>query len=180
MNFIDIINENPDASNKIAFRFAQRGDCALILRFIRDLAKYEHMENEVVATEEMLAEWLIERRSADVLFAVVDEKEVGFALFFTNFSTFLGRAGLYLEDLYVLPEFRGQGIGTSIMRELAKIAVERGYGRFEWACLDWNIKSIELYRSFGAQPMSDWTTFRLSGDKLTGMAVFQPSTDSLA
>jgi len=164
------ISENPAASNSIAFRFAQRSDCALILSFIRDLAAFERMENEVVATEEMLAEWLFDKRSADVLFAIADGKEVGFALFFTNFSTFLGRAGLYLEDLYVLPEYRGCGIGTSIMRELANIAVKRGYGRFEWACLDWNTKSIELYRSYGAEPMSDWTTYRLSGDKLTRFA----------
>ena len=170
MSTKDIIYENPDASGNTAFRFAKRSDCALILRFIRDLAKFEHMENEVVATEEMLAEWLFDKRSADVLFAIADEKEVGFALFFTSFSTFLGRAGLYLEDLYVLPEYRGRGIGTSIMRELAKIAVKRGYGRFEWACLDWNTKSIELYRSFGAEPMDDWTTYRLSGDRLAGFA----------
>ena len=164
------INENPAARSNTAFRFAQRADCALILSFIRDLAEFEHMENEVVATEEMLALWLFEKCSADVLFAIADGKEVGFALFFTNFSTFLGRAGLYLEDLYVLPEYRGRGIGTSIMRELAKIAVKRGCGRFEWACLDWNTKSIELYRSYGAEPMSDWTTYRLSGDMLTGFA----------
>ena len=167
---MDTIRNKPDAGNKTAFRFAQRDDCSLILGFIRDLAKFEHMENEVVATEEMLAEWLMDKHSADVLFAIVDEKEVGFALFFSNFSTFLGRAGLYLEDLYVLPEYRGRGIGTAIMRELAKIAVERGCGRFEWACLDWNTKSIALYRSFGAEPMSDWTTYRLSGERLTGFA----------
>ena len=157
-------------TTKTYFRYAERGDCALILRFIRGLAEFERLSSEVVATEETLAEWLFDKRAAEVLFAVDHGKEIGFALFFTNFSTFLGRAGLYLEDLYVLPEFRRRGVGTSLLRELAKIAVERGYGRFEWACLDWNTQSIELYDSLGAEPMSDWTTYRLSGEKLTGFA----------
>ena len=152
------------------FRFAERGDCAIILRFIRELAEYEHLADEVVASEESLTEWLFDKHCAEVLFAMANGQEIGFALFFTSFSTFLGRAGLYLEDLYVLPDFRGRGIGTSILRELARIVVERGYGRFEWACLDWNTPSIELYRSFGVEPMSDWTTYRLSGDKLAGFA----------
>ena len=150
----------------IEFRFAGRDDCGLILSFIRQLAEYEHMENEVVATEGLLAEWLFDKEAAEVLFAEVGGKEVCFALFFTNFSTFLGRAGLYLEDLFVLPEFRGRGIGTAMLRELSRLAVSRGYGRFEWACLDWNTPSIELYLSLGAEPMSDWTTFRLSGESL--------------
>jgi len=151
---------------QIVFRFAEQGDCALILRFIRELAKYERLEDEVVATEELLSEWLFDKRTAAVLFAVVDGQEVGFALFFSNFSTFLGRAGLYLEDIFVLEEFRGRGIGTALLRELARITLKGGCGRFEWACLDWNAPSIELYRSLGAEPMSDWTTFRLSGDAL--------------
>ena len=154
----------------VIFRFAGRGDCTLILNFIRELATYEHMGNEVVATEELLGEWLFDKRAAEVLFAVADGQEVGFALFFTNFSTFLGRAGLFLEDLYVQTESRGRGIGAAILRELACIAVERGYGRIEWSCLDWNTPSIEFYLSLGAEPMSDWTGYRLSGDTLTGLA----------
>jgi len=160
----------PPSIRPIAFRSAGRDDCALILRFIRALAAYEHMENEVAATEELLAEWLFVQRAAEVFFAVADGREVGFALFFPNFSTFLGRAGLYLEDLYVLPEYRGRGIGTAMLRELARLAVERGYGRFEWACLDWNTPSIEFYLSLGAEAMSDWTGYRLSGDTLATLA----------
>jgi GNAT superfamily N-acetyltransferase len=156
----------------IGFRFAGRDDCALILGFIRKLAEYEKLENEVVATDELLAGWLFDKRVAEVLFAVVDGREVGFALFFTSFSTFLGRAGLYLEDLYVLTEYRGLGVGTAMLGELARLTVERGYGRFEWACLDWNTPSIELYRLLGAVAMDDWTTFRLTGDALTKMAEY--------
>jgi len=152
------------------FRFADRDDCALILRFIRGLAEYERLADEVVASEGLLAEWLFDKGTAEVFFAVSEDREVGFALFFPNFSTFLGRAGLYLEDIYVLPEYRGRGIGTAMLRELARIAVERGYGRFEWSCLDWNTPAIDLYRSFGAEPMNDWTTYRLSGDALTAFA----------
>ena len=154
----------------VEFRFAERVDCELILRFIRELAEYERLGDEVVASEELLAEWLFDKKAAEVFFAVAEGREAGFALFFTNFSTFLGRAGLYLEDIYVLPEFRERGIGTAMLRELARISVERGYGRFEWACLDWNTPAIDLYRSFGAEPMSDWTTYRLSGEALTMFA----------
>ena len=152
---------------EVTFRFAARSDCALILRFIRSLAEYEHLENEVAATEELLVEWLFEKRTAEVMFAIVEGQETGFALFFPNYSTFVGRAGLYLEDLFVLPEYRGRGIGTAILRELARIAIERGYGRFEWWCLDWNKPGIEFYRSLGAQPMSDWTVYRVAGGALT-------------
>jgi len=155
---------------KLSFRFAKRSDCALILSFIRGLAEYEHLENEVVSTEDLLAEWLFDKNAAEVLFAVVDDQEVGFSLFFPNFSTFLGRAGLHLEDIFVLPEYRGRGIGTAMLRKIAGIAVERGCGRFEWACLDWNTPAIEFYRSLGAEPMSEWTTYRLSGDKLAELA----------
>jgi len=154
----------------VTFRLAGREDCALILRFIRELAAYEHMEEAVVATQEVLAEWLFDKRAAQVLFAVMDGREVGFALFFPNFSTFLGRAGLYLEDLFVLPAYRGRGIGTAVLRELARMAVGRGYGRFEWACLDWNTPSIEFYLSLGAEPMHEWTGYRLSGDTLNAFA----------
>lgn len=148
------------------FRFAEEGDVPLILKFIKDLADYEHMLDQVVATEDLLREWIFEKKKSEVIFAVVDGKEVGFALFFHNFSTFLGRAGLYLEDLFVLPEYRGNGYGKAILKKLAQIAVERGCGRFEWWCLDWNKPSIDFYLSLDAEPMSDWTVYRLTGDTL--------------
>ena len=154
----------------LTFRFAQREDVPLILQFIRDLASYEKMLDQVVADEATLELWLFDKRSAEVLFAMADGREIGFALFFHNFSTFLGRAGLYLEDLYVLPEYRGQGYGTSILQKLAAIAVERGCGRLEWWCLDWNTPSIGFYRSLGAEPMDQWTVYRIAGDTLHQLA----------
>ena len=150
----------------LSFRMARPDDTALILRFIRLLAEYEHMADQVVAEEDELRRQLFEDRRAEVVFAVLDGREIGFALFFHNFSTFLGRAGLYLEDLYVLPEFRGRGYGRALFRELGRIAAERGCGRMEWWCLDWNTPSIEFYRSLGAEAMSDWTVYRLTGDTL--------------
>lgn len=153
-----------------SFRSAERRDVPLILRYIRELARYEKLEEEVVATEEILEEWLFDKEKAEVIFAVVEGKEVGFALFFHNFSTFLGRAGIYLEDLYVEPAHRGQGIGTALLRELARIAVSRGCGRLEWWCLDWNKPSIEFYRSLGAEAMEDWTVYRISGETLGKLA----------
>lgn len=152
------------------FRFAQEKDTALILYFIKELAKYEKMLDDVVATEEILKEWIFEKGKAEVIFALEDGKEVGFALFFHNFSTFLGRSGLYLEDLFVKPEFRGKGYGKALLKKLAQIAVERGCGRFEWSCLDWNKPSIDVYLSLGAQPMEDWTVYRLTGEALAKMA----------
>ena len=155
---------------KPEFRFAERRDTALILKFIKDLAEYEKMADLVVATPEMLEEEIFEKRKAEVLFVMENGREVGFALFFHNFSTFLGRAGLYLEDLFVLPEFRGKGYGKATLKKLAQIAVERGCGRFEWWCLDWNRPSIDFYLSFGAEPMSEWTTYRVAGEKLLKLA----------
>lgn len=152
------------------FRYAQREDTGLILQFIRELADYEKMLDQVVADESTLEEWLFDKQKAEVIFAMVDGKEIGFALFFHNFSTFLGRAGLYLEDLYVQPEYRGNGYGKAILKKLAAIAVERGCGRLEWWCLDWNKPSIEFYRSLGAQPMDEWTVYRIAGDTLTSLA----------
>lgn len=152
------------------FRYATEADVPLILSFIRDLAEYEKMLDEVVATEELLTEWLFEKNKAEVIFALEGDVEVGFALFFHNFSTFLGRAGIYLEDLFVKPEYRGKGYGKGLLKQLAKIAVERGYGRLEWWCLDWNQPSIDFYLSLGAEPMSDWTTYRIAGDTLKEMA----------
>ena len=155
---------------EVTFRFAQEQDTPLILRFIKELADYEHMLDQVVADEAILAEQLFQKKNAEVLFAVENGVEVGFALFFHNFSTFLGRSGLYLEDLYVRPEHRGKGYGKAILQKLASIAVERGCGRLEWWCLDWNQPSIDFYRSLGAQPMSDWTVYRLTGDTLNHLA----------
>ena len=150
----------------VSFRYAQREDVSLILKFIKGLAEYEKMLNEVVADEKLLEEWIFDRQKAEVIFAVVDGKEAGFALFFHNFSTFLGRAGIYLEDLYVLPEYRGKGYGKALLKKLAAIALERECGRLEWWCLDWNKPSIDFYLSLGAEPMSDWTVYRVTGEKL--------------
>ncbi len=155
---------------KPEFRFAERKDTALILQFIKDLAEYEKMADQVVATSAMLEEGIFEKKRAEVLFVMEDGREVGFALFFHNFSTFLGRAGLYLEDLFVLPEYRGKGYGKATLKKLAQIAVERGCGRFEWWCLDWNKPSIDFYLSLGAVPMNEWTTYRVTGDALAKLA----------
>ena len=155
---------------EINFRYADRKDVPLILRFVKELADYEKMQNEVVADEKTLEEWIFDRQKAEVIFALEDGKEVGYALFFYNFSTFLGRAGIYLEDLYVQPEYRGRGHGKALLKTLASIAVERGCGRLEWSCLDWNRPSIDFYLSLGAQPMSGWTVYRLAGDTLLNFA----------
>lgn len=148
------------------FRYAGKEDSALILDFIRQLAAYEKMSDQVIATEELLREWIFEKQKAEVLFVLADGKEVGFALFFNNFSTFLGRAGIYLEDLFVLPEYRGWGYGKALLSKLAQITLERGCGRLEWSCLDWNKPSIDFYKSMGAAAMEDWTTYRLTGSTL--------------
>ena len=151
---------------KTEFRNATENDCALILEFIKALAEYEKMSDDVVATEDLLREWIFEKQKAEVIFALEDGREVGFALFFHNFSTFVGRAGIYLEDLFVKPEYRKRGHGKALILELARIANERGCGRMEWSCLDWNQPSIDFYLSLGAKPMNEWTTYRLSGDAL--------------
>ncbi len=148
-------------------RSAQRTDIPEILEFIKGLAEYEHMSDQVTATPELLEHWLFDEKKAEVIFAVEDGKKAGFALFFHNFSTFLGKAGIYLEDLYVLPEYRGRGYGKALLTELACIAVDRGCGRLEWWCLDWNQQSIDFYRSMGAVAMEEWTTYRIAGDRLT-------------
>lgn len=152
------------------FRSAEEKDVGLILHFIKELAAYERMLHEVVATEELLKEWIFEKNKAEVIFVLEDGAEVGFALFFHNFSTFLGRSGIYLEDLYVMPEHRGKGYGKALLKKLAQIAVERGCGRLEWWCLDWNRPSIEFYLSLGAEPMEDRTVYRIAGDTLKRMA----------
>lgn len=155
---------------EVTYRFADEKDCALILRFIKELAKYEKMLDEVVATEDVLSEWIFEKGKAEVVFICEEGTEVGFALFFHNFSTFIGRAGIYLEDLYVLPECRGKGYGKALLKKLAQIAVERGCGRLEWWCLDWNQPSIDFYLSLGAEPMEDWTVYRVAGKTLEDLA----------
>ena len=150
-------------------RFADENDLALILDFIKQLATYEKMLDEVVATEELLKEWLFDRKVAEVIFIIEDDAEVGFALFFHNFSTFLGKAGIYLEDLFVKPEYRGKGYGKALIKKLASIAIERGCGRLEWSCLDWNQPSIDFYLSLGAEAMDEWTVYRVAGDTLANL-----------
>ena len=152
------------------FRYAERKDISLILQFVRELAEYEKMSDLVVADESETERWIFDKQKAEVIFALEDGKEVGFALFFHNFSTFLGKAGIYLEDLYVKPEYRGKGYGKALLKKLASIAVERKCGRLEWWCLDWNKPSIDFYLSLGAEPMSDWTTYRIAGETLKNLA----------
>ena len=171
------------------FRFAEPGDEGLILEFVRELAEYERAPEKVVADEALLREEVFEKHHAEVLFVLRDGdadvaasddagdasgpragREVGFALFFHIFSTWLGRAGIYLEDLFVKPEYRGRGYGKGLLTELARIAVERGCGRLEWSCLNWNQPSIDFYLSLGAERMVDWTMFRLEGDTLEALA----------
>lgn len=153
----------------VTFRQARPEDAGLILEFIRELAAYEKMSDQVVATEELLRHWIFEQKKAEVIFALEDGLEVGFALFFHNFSTFVGRAGLYLEDLFVRPQYRGKGYGKALLKELARIALSRGCGRMEWCCLDWNKPSIDFYLSLNAQPMEEWTIYRLAAEGLKRM-----------
>ena len=150
---------------------AQERDVPLILELIRGLAEYERLADQCVATEARLREALFGAQpAAEVLLAYADDQPAGFALFFHNFSTFLGRRGLYLEDLFVKPEFRRLGIGRRLLTELARIAVERGCGRFEWSVLDWNAPAIEFYKRLGAKPLDEWTIFRVTGGALTELA----------
>ncbi len=151
----------------MALRRATRADVAEILRLIRALAEYEKLSGEVLATEAALAQTLFgDRPTAEVLLAEEGGRAVGFALFFQNYSTFLGKPGIYLEDLFVEPASRGQGLGKQLLRAIARLAVERGCGRFEWAVLDWNEPAIGFYQSLGAKPMADWTVMRLTGEAL--------------
>jgi GNAT superfamily N-acetyltransferase len=146
-------------------------DVPIILELIRDLATYERAPHEVTATEEQLVDVLFGKRpAAEVLLAFEKESPVGFAVYFYNFSTWLGRAGLYLEDLFVKPEKRGKGYGRALLVELAKIARDRGCGRMEWAVLDWNEPAIKFYRTLGAKPMDEWTVFRLTGEEIAKLA----------
>lgn len=151
------------------FRYATETDAALILEFIKGIATYEKMLDEVVNTEEMIKEIVFGKGHAEVIFALEGEKEVGFALFFHNYSTFVGRAGIHLEDLFVWPEYRGKGYGKALLCEVARIAKERGCGRLEWTCLDWNTPSINFYLSLGATPMDEWTIYRLTADQIDNL-----------
>lgn len=161
------MNDRPD----VTLRPAVAGDEAALLGLIRGLADYERLSHEVVATEALLREQLFGARpAAEAILAEAGGVAVGFALFFTSFSTFLGRAGVYLEDLFVLPEWRGRGVGTRLFREVARVAVARQCGRMEWSVLDWNEPALRFYRAMGAQPLSEWTMQRLTGDALRAVA----------
>ena len=157
-------------AKNVDFRYAKKEDVALILHFIKALAEYEKMQDEVVADEKTLEKWIFDKKKAEVIFALEGKKEVGFALFFHNFSTFIGKSGIYLEDLFVLPEYRAKGYGKAILKNLASIAVERDCGRLEWSCLDWNKPSIDFYLSLGAKPLEDWTVYRVAGNALLDLA----------
>lgn len=157
-------------SDKLSFRFAQRKDAALIFDFIMRIAEYEKMTDEVLNTPEMVEKQLFDEHRAEVIFAVADGREVGFELFFYNYSTFTGKPGIHLEDIFVLPEFRGCGYGKALLKKLAAVARERGCARLEWVCLDWNRLSIDFYLSLGARPMDEWTTYRLAGEALAKAA----------
>lgn len=161
----------PAAGNSVTIRSASEQDVPLVFEMIRALAEYERLADIVVATQSGLRDALFgSHPCAEVILAHVGNRPAGFALFFHNFSTFLGRRGLYLEDLFVIPEFRGRGVGRRLLQELARVAVDRGCGRLEWAVLDWNAPAIGFYRRLGAQPMEDWTVFRMTGTALDSLA----------
>jgi GNAT superfamily N-acetyltransferase len=160
------MNPAPD----VVIREARPEDVPVILRMIRALAEYENLSDAVTTTEEQLRDSLFARRAAEVLLAYAADEAAGFAVFFHNFSTFLGRPGLYLEDIFVRPEWRGRGVGTQLFARVAGLAVDRGCGRMEWSVLDWNQPAIGFYRKLGAQPMDEWTVFRLTGAALAEAA----------
>ena len=151
-------------------RKAERKDVALLLEFIKGIARYEKLENEVIADLATLESEMFDHQRAEAVFAVVDGREVGFALYFFNFSTFLGHSGLYLEDLFVWPEYRGRGYGKALLLHLVGIAREKHCGSMEWTCLDWNRPSIDFYLSLGAIPMDQWTVYRLDAKALENLA----------
>lgn len=158
-------------NEQLEIRSATAADVPLILEFIKGLAEYEKLAHECIATEEILHEQLFgERPGAEVVIAYLAGEPVGFALFFHNFSTFLGRRGIYLEDLFVTPEVRGHGVGRALLSHLARLAVERGCGRLEWAVLNWNEPAIKFYKSLGAKPMDEWTVYRVTGEALNKLA----------
>lgn len=151
-------------------RYADENDVKLVLGFIRELAEYEKLADEVAATEEILHESLFVKKAAEAVIGEYKGKPVGFALFFHNFSTFLGRPGIYLEDLFIKPSARGMGLGKIMLSFLAKLARERGCGRLEWWCLDWNKPAVDFYTGIGAEAMKDWTVYRVSGRDLDSLA----------
>lgn len=155
--------------SELTFRNACEEDVALILEYIRKLAAYENRSDEVIATEEELKKWIFDKKQAEVIFALENGKVIGFALFFLSFSTYISNVNLHLEDLFIDPEYRGKGYGRALLKKLAGIAVERGYGRFEWTCLSWNRPSIDFYLSLGAK-QKDWNVFHLTGDELKKLA----------
>lgn len=155
---------------KITVKEAGREDIPVILEFIRGLAEYEKLKHEVTADEETLRREMFDKGGARALIALCGKTPCGFALYFYSFSTFLGKRGIYLEDLFVRPDFRGRGVGSKLLCELAQIAVREGCGRLEWSCLDWNTSSVEFYKSRGARPMDGWTVYRMTGDRLTALA----------
>jgi GNAT superfamily N-acetyltransferase len=166
-------------ANTLHIRPATEADVPLVLRFIRELAEYERLLHEVVATEDRLRDTLFGARpAAEVVIAQNGDEPVGFALFFHNYSTFLAQPGIYLEDLYVRPEARGRGAGRALLAHLARLARERGCGRLEWWVLDWNESAIRFYRSLGARSMDDWTVFRLTGPELARLADEAPAPRS--
>jgi GNAT superfamily N-acetyltransferase len=154
----------------ISLRFAEEKDTALILEFIRGLAEYEHLLDTVRMKETDIKKYVFEKKLIEVVIGEYDGAPAGFALFFHNFSTFAGKPGIFIEDLFVKPEFRGKGLGKIFFGFLAKIAVERNCGRMEWLCLDWNKPSIEFYKSQGAKPLDEWTTYRITGDDINKLA----------
>lgn len=155
--------------SELTFRGATEEDSALILEFIKKLAAYEKRLDEVIATEEELKKWIFDKKQAEVIFALEEGVEIGFALFFLSFSTYISNVNLHLEDLFIYPEYRGKGYGKALLKQLAKIVVDRGYGRFEWTCLSWNKPSIDFYLSLGAE-QKDWNVFHLTGDELKKLA----------
>lgn len=164
-------------SDDFIVRPVAQADTPVILALIRGLAEYESLECN--ATPERLEHWLFEKKSAEAIIGEAGGDPVGFALFFTSFSTFLGKPGLYLEDLFVIPQARGNGFGKRMLRYLARLVIDRGYGRLEWACLDWNKPSIAFYRSLGAIPLDEWTAYRLVGDALDNLARADPAPERL-
>ena len=164
---MESVNTVPD----LEIRPATEKDAALILSFIKELAEYERLSHEVVATEEILRETLFDNSfGTEVVIAYLKETPVGFALYFHNYSTFLGRSGIYLEDLYVRPDYRGKGVGRELLMHVAQVARERDCGRLEWSVLDWNEPAIKFYRKLGANPLDEWTTFRVTGEALDRLA----------
>lgn len=159
-----------DEDDDFYIRPAGKEDIPVILSLITDLAVYEDLEEQAMATPELLSKWLFDEKKAETLLAFENGLPIGFALYFTSFSTFLGKPGIYLEDLYIMPEARGKGYGKSLLARLAKIVLNRGYGRLEWSCLDWNKPSVQFYLSIGAAPLDEWTTYRLTDDDLSALA----------